>query len=335
MVKKMLSRNIPRIVSIAVVLAFIVVILGAYTRLTNAGLGCPDWPGCYGHLVVPQSQGVDTAASEQTIEPVKAWTEMIHRYAAGTLALLIGFLAFRASALRLQKVKAPFYLPIFLVCLVLFQAALGMWTVTLKLLPIVVMGHLLGGILIFSCLCQLRLRVSNIEPVYLPCLHKAILLGTILLFLQIALGGWVSANYAGISCIGFPRCNGQWWISFNFKEVFNLFPRIGPNYQGGILDNEVRAAIQMVHRFGALVNTMYLGLLSFIILKQISNSCIRRLGVALIILLLVQISLGIINVLYLLPLSTAVAHNALAALLFATMLMLLYTVRGGNHYGFK
>ena len=199
----------------AAFLALCVVMLGAYTRLTDAGLGCPDWPGCYGHMVLPSAQDALSKAQSlypgTPIESLKAWTEMVHRYAAGTLALFIAFIGFSAIKNNIQQKKMPWALPVFLMLLVIFQAALGMWTVTLKLLPVVVMGHLLGGILIFaslSCFCwQLRPLQGNEASNW----RFWIGLGALIVFVQIALGGWVSSNYAGIACIGFPRCNGLWF----------------------------------------------------------------------------------------------------------------------------
>lgn len=175
--------------SIAVILALFVVMLGAYTRLTDAGLGCPDWPGCYGHMVLPSTQNELQSAQSQypqiPIEAQKAWTEMAHRYAAGMLGLLILFIAGSVFWRRLQGLRLPWLLALTLILLVLFQAALGMWTVTLKLLPVVVMGHLLGGILIFSCLSRLRLQLSSVSPSSLPQWRIWVLLGMVIVFCKL------------------------------------------------------------------------------------------------------------------------------------------------------
>lgn len=177
----------------ATVLAFFVVLLGAYTRLTDAGLGCPDWPGCYGHMVLPSSlSGLESAQHHYPqipIEARKAWTEMVHRYAAGTLGLLIFFITISLLWRRLRgAITLPWQLALGLILLVLFQAVLGKWTVTLKLLPVVVMGHLLGGILLFSFLGRLGLQLSSQAPVGLPRWSFWIRLAVILVFCQIALG---------------------------------------------------------------------------------------------------------------------------------------------------
>ncbi|KTC84836.1 COX15/CtaA family protein [Legionella brunensis] len=319
-------------VTVAAILALCVVMLGAYTRLTDAGLGCPDWPGCYGHMVLPNTQNELLSAQNQyphiPIESRKAWTEMAHRYAAGTLALLIFFIAGNVLWRRIQGVKLPWQLPLALVALVLFQAALGMWTVTLKLLPVVVMGHLLGGIVIFSCLSRLRLQLSAIASASLPHWRFWVGLGALIVFFQIALGGWVSSNYAGIACIGFPQCNGQWLPALHFSKGFNLFSQVGENYQGGLLDNDIRMTIQYTHRVGAMLTALYVLILSFLCVTKIKEKKVRLFALLAILLLIAQFSLGVVNVVYLLPLWVAVAHNGVAALLLATMLMMLYLTQG-------
>lgn len=319
--------------SMAVVLALFVVMLGAYTRLTDAGLGCPDWPGCYGHMVLPESGAHLKEAQNQyptiPIESRKAWTEMVHRYAAGTLALLIFFIGLTVLFKRADQDKLPWHLPLALFLLVIFQAALGMWTVTLQLLPIVVMGHLLGGILIFAGLSRFWFQISHFSGQDLPRFRPWLRLGVIIVFLQIALGGWVSSNYAGISCIGFPQCNGVWIPPLHLVDAFHLFSTIGLNYQGGVLDNEVRVTIQYVHRLGAVVTLLYILPLSvFIFVKSFTLPHLKWASVFLIFLVLLQFALGIINVIYLLPLRVAVAHNGVAALLLATLFSLLHFTRG-------
>lgn len=315
------------LVNVAIILAFLVVMLGAYTRLTDAGLGCPDWPGCYGHWVIPEqspNQALSVTRSHYVIpviESRKAWTEMIHRYAAGTLGLLIfvlGIQCFRKKSILYQA-----KLPIFLMVLVIFQALLGMWTVTLKLLPIVVMSHLLGGMLIFACLACLRLQLSS--SVLTTALHrytKVIGIACLVVFLQIALGGWVSANYAGIACIGFPQCNGQWLPHLHFSEGFYLFSPVGQNYQGGVLDNSIRVTIQWIHRLGALLTVTYLLLLTSILFRKVRDHYVNIFAIVILALLLIQFLLGVGNVIFRLPLAIAVAHNAVAALLMASLFML-------------
>lgn len=324
--------------SAAVLLSFLVVMLGAYTRLTDAGLGCPDWPGCYGHMVLPSAKAslidAQTTYPQIPIEARKAWTEMVHRYAAGTLGLLIFFISFSLLRKRVHAANTPWHLAAALLLLVIFQAALGMWTVTLKLLPVVVMGHLLGGMLIVACLSRLRLQISSLTGQDLPQWRPWLRLAVLIVFCQVALGGWVSSNYAGISCIGFPLCNGVWWPDLHFAQGFNLFSPVGANYQGGLLDHDVRVTIQFIHRLGAVVTAAYILVLSLLMMWKSSLNYLRAAGLALFLLVLLQFSLGILNVIYLLPITVAVAHNGVAALLLATVFSTLhFTRKGQNHAG--
>lgn len=324
----MRSRLLQHGTMLAIILALLVVMLGAYTRLTDAGLGCPDWPGCYGQMVLPDA-AARLVQAQQTypnipIEAKKAWTEMAHRYAAGSLALLIVFLA--CLSCRSRREIAPWIL----VCLVAFQAALGMWTVTLKLLPVVVMSHLLGGILIFATLCYFRWQVSSHVPEALPRWRIWVGLCIILIFCQIALGGWVSSNYAGIACIGFPRCNGSWLPTLELSRAFHLFSPADVNYQGGLLDNSARITIQFVHRVGALITATYVLTLSSAMMYCIPSRTVRLMALSAFVLIIIQFILGIINVLYLLPLWVAVAHNGVAALLLGVMVSLRYLISSGE-----
>jgi cytochrome c oxidase assembly protein subunit 15 len=337
-----MTLNVLRLITtLAIILAFLVVTLGAYTRLTDAGLGCPDWPGCYGHMVLPSAaKQLQQAQANYPLLPIesrKAWTEMVHRYAAGTLALLIGLITMGAVRIRLKAEKVPIVIPALLVILVVFQALLGMWTVTLKLLPVVVMGHLMGGMLIFASLCFFRWQLSEMEfSSWLQAtgLRYWVGLGAILVLAQIALGGWVSSNYAGIACIGFPQCNGQWWPSLHFSQGFNLFSPVGANYQGGVLDNNVRVTIQFIHRLGAVVTAAYVLLLALIIGIHYRSKPLRWMAAVASILVLIQFTLGVLNVMYLLPLGIAVAHNGVAALLLAAMVSLLFLARGKNTHAY-
>lgn len=321
------------IVTLALLLALFVVMLGAYTRLTNAGLGCPDWPGCYGHMVLPTLKSKLSDAQKSypqiPIESIKAWTEMVHRYAAGTLALFIFIIGLMVFFLRRRGMALPWRLPLFLIVLVLFQAMLGMWTVTLKLLPVVVMGHLLGGMLIFASLGYFRMQLSTIKTTNLFGWRIWISLGVFIVFCQIALGGWVSSNYAGIACIGFPQCNGEWWPTLYFSKGFNLFAPVGANYQGGVLDSNIRITIQFIHRLGAYITVSYILILSILLFLFTRIKNIRRGALIAIILVIMQFGLGIVNVIYFLPLQIAVAHNGVAALLLAMMFTLHFLATGG------
>lgn len=325
-------KTIRYMATLAVFFGLFVVMLGAYTRLTDAGLGCPDWPGCYGKMVLPsvsnELQRAQHHYPQLPIEPRKAWTEMAHRYAAGTLAVLILMMSACVLHCRQKGIRLPWKTPLLLIGLIVFQAALGMWTVTLKLLPVVVMGHLLGGMLIVGGLCYFRLQLNDGLAQNLPQWRIWILLGILIVFLQIALGGWVSSNYAGVACIGFPQCNGTWIPTLHFAKGFNLFSPVGANYQGGVLDNSVRITIQFIHRVGALVTASYILILSMLLLRVIQSKPLRRVAFVAMVIVCVQFALGVINVIYLLPLWVAVAHNGVAALLLSSLLSLYYLATG-------
>lgn len=309
-----------------------VIMLGAFVRLSDAGLGCPDWPGCYGHMAVPQAEhAVATAQQafpERPLEAPKAWKEMVHRYFAGTLGLLI--LAIAALAVkRRRRPGQAVALPLFLVGLVAFQALLGMWTVTLLLKPLVVTGHLLGGMTTVALLWWLTLRHSHYfraPQMDIPIqLRPWALLGLVLLALQISLGGWVSTNYAALACPELPTCQLQWWPETDFADAFVLWRGLGINYEYGVLDSAARTAIHLTHRLGALMVFFYLGGLAIAAWNK-GRGAVRTAAVLLGVMLLVQISLGLSNVYFHLPLGVAVAHNGGAALLLIMLLNLLHVL---------
>jgi cytochrome c oxidase assembly protein subunit 15 len=319
------SKAYHRFVIFTALLTFVVILLGAYTRLADAGLGCPDWPGCYGRILVPKSEEhvINKAYLEQRpLEPSKGWVEMIHRYFAGALGLAILGLAVGAWRRRRYDPAQPVWLPTGLLGLVVFQALLGMWTVTLLLKPVVVMAHLLGGFATFSLLVLLALRTRPRRPP--PASGRWRLAGglaIVVLVAQIALGGWTSTNYAALACVDFPTCHGSWWPEMDFREAFVMWRGIGVNYEYGVLEHPARTAIHFTHRIGALVTFLYLGWLVVALLRAGGWA-----GPALLVggLLLVQVGLGIANVLLHLPLGVATAHNGVAALLLASLVYLNY-----------
>ena len=310
---------------LAVVLTLTVVILGAYTRLSDAGLGCPDWPGCYGHLAVPASPDAVARANDafahRPVESSKAWKEMVHRYAAGLLGLAV--LALAVSAWRRGADRR---LATGTLLLIVFQAALGMWTVTLLLKPVVVMGHLLGGFGVLSLLWLGYLNARSFvperraAPPYL--LRRLAFMGIVVLVVQIALGGWTSANYAALACPTFPKCMGEWWPPMDMKDGFVLWRGLGVNYEFGVLDSPARVAVHMAHRAWAVVTFLYLGALAIAALRQ--TGPVRAAAAVMLLLLLGQVSLGIANVWLSLPLAVAAAHNAVAALLLLALLTLTH-----------
>ena len=306
-----------------------VILLGAYTRLADAGLGCPDWPGCYGEWIVPDKAAEVTHQAyleQRPLETAKGWLEMIHRYVAGSLGLLIAGLAVWSWQRARQQPQQPVWLPTSLFGLVVLQALLGMWTVTLLLKPVVVMAHLLGGFSIFALLFILLLRMNDQQPHYEDrrlCQFAG--LSLIVLIGQIALGGWTSTNYAALACTDFPTCQGSLWPPMDFAEGFVLWRGIGINYEFGILEHPARTAIHMAHRFGALATTLVLG--SFVILLLRRDQPVAMLGIRIGLVLSAQIILGICNVLFHLPLWVAVAHNITAAILLLTVIQANYVLR--------
>lgn len=321
----------------ATCLAFVVILLGAYTRLADAGLGCPDWPGCYGHVGVPKHAD-DVAAANQAypkrpVEAAKAWKEMIHRYFASTLGLLIFALGIIALKKRSEKDQA-FKLPLFLMLLVVFQGMLGMWTVTIKLHPTIVMSHLMGGMTTLSLLWWLTLRsgklfrFSHVNSASLDKLKPLALIGLVIVVLQVMLGGWTSSNYAALQCIAFPTCNGQeFFPAMNFSEGFDFLHEFGHNYEYGVMSNEARIAIHTTHRVGALITTLFAVYLALKILLTPAYKPLKKAGLALLAVVTLQFMLGVSNVLLSLPLLVAVAHNGGGALLILTMVTLNHLVR--------
>ena len=296
----------------AVALAGVVVVLGAYTRLVDAGLGCPDWPGCYGGIGVPDSAAeVARAAAAYPDAPLdteKAWTEMVHRYAATALGFVILVLLAVAICTR-----APWRLPAGLAVLVIAQGVFGAWTVTLKLWPQVVTAHLLGGFATLGLLWLLALRLRA-DDVRVARRHRSLAMAALLVLVgQVALGGWLTSNYAGLACAdSFPTCHGEWWPPMDFSSGFNIAQDVGPNYLGGLLASDARVAIHISHRLGAVAVVLVGGALAWRLGR-------RPLAWWLAGLLATQFGLGVASVVFALPLPLAVLHNAGAAVLLLAL----------------
>ena len=373
--KPTVYKHFHRIAWLAVALATCVIVFGAFVRLSNAGLSCPDWPTCYGKAAWPThaEQVVDHVATEiRPVEPSKAWREQFHRMIAGLLGVLVLALALLAMCKRPRgwllvvgaalavAVAIPLYMrgmhmaasalaiigealllfgalrwsnldlartSTLTLAVIIFQALLGMWTVTWLLKPIVVMGHLLGGLLTFSLLVWMAWRATDI-PIQVAGatkLRRLLVIGLALLGVQIALGGWTSANYAALACgTDFPKCAGQWWPAHDFREGFVLWRGIGVDYEGGILDNQARIAIQLAHR---IVAVLVSGHLLVVAGRLLRSPGLRGWGALLGLLLFAQVGLGIANVLLSLPLHVAVLHNAGATALLFVLVTLLARVR--------
>jgi cytochrome c oxidase assembly protein subunit 15 len=329
-------RLFRRLALAGVVLAFGVVVLGAWVRLSNAGLGCPDWPGCYGHLTADDAaQNADAINQAFPARPFtyhKAIKEMVHRYFAGGLVLVIVTLAGLAIANR-RDPQQPLGLPIALVGLVFLQALLGMWTVTLLLKPLIVVLHLLGGLTTLALLAWLALGSDAAPSQPSPAergrvgagaraLRRIAVAALVVLGLQIALGGWTSSNYAALACPDFPTCQHSYWPQMDAKDAFVLWRGLGIDYEGGVLDHPARVAIHFVHRLGALVTALVLGFLSFAAIRTGPTRTVRIAGMVLGAVLVCQLILGPMMVIRALPLALATAHNAVAALLLLAVVAL-------------
>jgi len=384
--RPLVYRHFHRIAWLAVLLTLGVIVFGAFVRLSDAGLSCPDWPTCYGRASWPAAvdEAQDHAASAiRAFDTRKAWREQVHRHLAaslGALVLILSLVAVRRRRLGIAQVVAAsalvaFAIPLYMrgmttqalwvagfgeavlvfaalrwsnldlaraavltLAVVIFQALLGKWTVTLLLKPIIVMGHLLGGMLTFSLLLWMAWRATDrpIRLINARALRRWAWGGLAVLAVQIALGGWVSANYAALSCgaggwvtdethwMDFPLCAGQWWPPMDFGEGFVLWRGIGVDYEGGVLDGASRIAIQMVHRGMALV---VFAVLLALAVRLLRTPGLRGWATALALLTLAQVLLGIFNVKLALPLWTAVLHNGGAALLLFVLVSLLARLR--------
>ena len=315
-----------------ILLALCVIVFGAYVRLTDAGLGCPDWPGCYGFVTVPQTAddylSVEPNFPGEVVDEGKAWREMIHRYIASLLGFLIllmflkDFFSFKNNHGSLKDLK----LSGALLALVIFQGMLGMWTVTLKVHPLVVTSHLIGGLTTLSLLFFYYRNLDNTNEKFIST-PKVMLTGLVILILQIILGGWTSTNYAALGCPDMPLCYGEIWpTNMNFEEGFLKWQEVGVNYEGGQLTPSARTAIHFVHRLGAILVLFALGWLGLKYIKHSSDQ-IRRASQIMLIALFAQLTIGTLMVWFGIPLFLATAHNAFAALLLLSFINLLYTVK--------
>lgn len=318
----------------ACLVALCVVMLGAWVRLTDAGLGCPDWPGCYGELVLPGDSAARAEAQaafpERELDAGKAWREMIHRYLATTLGMLIMGVAGLAWFNRGDP-QQPVVLPLVLLGTVIFQGLLGMWTVTLLLKPLIVMGHLLGGLtttaLLFWLILDHRRRNAGGSS---PRAAPFAVAGLAVLVCQIALGGWTSSNYAALACPDLPTCGGEWWpSSADFAEGFVMWRGLGVDYEFGVLDAPARVAIHYMHRLGAGLTTLVLGLLAFSYIRR--GGPLGLAGKLVAAALAAQVMIGLAIVWFGLPLIPATAHNGVAALLLLTMVNLNHAAARYRH----
>lgn len=336
-----------RLALAGVVLALVVVVMGAWVRLSAAGLGCPDWPGCYGHFTAEDAarnvDAINQAFPDRPFEYHKAVKEMVHRYFASGLGLVILALAGLAIANRKDPEQAV-GLPIALVVLVILQGLLGMWTVTLLLKPLIVVLHLLGGLATLSLLAWLAMRPRTVhqrpsQQAVVPAqagtrapgiVRKLAVIGLAALVLQIALGGWTSSNYAALACPDFPTCQNELWPPMDVADAFVLWRGLGIDYEGGVLDHPARVAIHFTHRLGAIVAALVLGFLSIAAFRASPPGPVRTAAAVLAVVLVCQLVLGPLMVVRGLPLTLATAHNGVAGLLLLAVIRLLFLVRGSE-----
>ncbi len=314
-----------KLIVAALLLTLCVVALGAYVRLSDAGLGCPDWPGCYGKITpLHASEHINVALTENPDGPVshaKAWKEMVHRYFAGTLGLMVLGIAVLSIRYRHETRGSPL-LPIVLLGLIVFQALLGMWTVTELLKPFIVTGHLIGGMSTLALLTWLWQRESGPSLSGMADVRALRLWGVLALAavaLQIVLGGWVSTNYAALACQDFPLCHGEWVPEMDFYHAFTLHRELGMDANGNFLSLDALTAIHWTHRLWAVAVLALVGAMAIKLIRQ-RGLCVF--GALIGLLLLAQIGMGIANVWLSLPLALAVAHNAGAALLLMTLVVI-------------
>ena len=318
-------NNIKNLSLFGICLAFVVIALGAWTRLVDAGLGCPDWPGCYGFVVFPTNEAeIALAEARYPTFPYdinKAIPEVVHRYfaaALGFLAIIMVYYSFKQNENKNIR-RWTIGLLIFICC----QGLFGYLTVSLLLLPIIVTAHLFGGfttLTLFFLIFLMSGKFDILEKMAIPKLKIIAGIALVVLLFQIFLGVWTSTNYASLACADFPTCQGTYMPEMDFKNGFNLNQEVGPNYLYGLLDNPSRVAIHYSHRVSAILVT----LVFLILISKLWFSNAAPLASTIGILLLTQISLGIINVVYVLPLYVAIAHNLVAALLLLTIFAVNY-----------
>jgi heme a synthase len=319
-----------KLILMTTLLTLVLIMLGAFVRLSDAGLGCPDWPGCYGNVVAPHSdqtlQSAANAFPQTPIDTGKAWIEMAHRYVAGVLGVLILSIAL-ISWREKRKLKQSPTLATTLLALVVFQALLGMWTVTLLLKPAIVTLHLLGGMATLALLTWLAMRQIGFRREHCIAGYCWLKLwgwiGLAILILQIVLGGWVSTNYAALACPDFPTCRFAWVPPMEFQHAFHVTRELGMTASGDFLSRDSLTAIHWSHRVGALITFVVLAAISLFVFRI---SQLRRLAAAVLLLVATQVILGISNVLASLPLALAVAHNGVAALLLMALVMLNFRI---------
>jgi len=342
-----------RLVAITAFLTLDLIAFGAFVRLTDSGLGCPDWPGCYGQLLPAQASAqinqaiVDQGGAHGPVNHAKAWIEMLHRYVASFIGVLILVMFVRALIAKFRDGNSSWLRaanefgsatvgvvwPLLLLIVVSLQGLFGKWTVTLKLMPIIVTTHLMGGMLLFALLIWFwmreRHRAGETRAMTIMVsggVKVLVWIAVITLAAQIFLGGWVSTNYAVMACGDFPGCNGQWRPAVAWNEGFTLVRELGRNPDGSFLSIDGLRAIHWAHRIGALVTTVVLIAAAVALLR--AHPALRRQAMWIKTALVLQILIGISTVHFAKPIFLATAHNFVAAVLLATLMVAAYRVSG-------
>ncbi|MFL2486257.1 MAG: COX15/CtaA family protein [Gammaproteobacteria bacterium] len=307
--------------AIGVAFCFVVIGLGAWTRLADAGLGCPDWPGCYGFVTFPTTPDEIAIAEnlypDSPVEIDKIIPEVVHRWFAaslGLLAIALLFIAFRENKLKVESAT--------LLLVIIGQGIFGYLTVSLKLHPLIVTSHLFGAMIATSLFLVIFMKSLKITKTYDVLVRNKtlIIIGFVLIIFQIFLGAWTSTNYAARACLDLPYCQGQLVPDVDFKEGFNLFQSIGPNYLYGQMSNEARVAIHLTHRIGAIVVFFYSLFMAFKLWSKETKPII----IGFLVVLFTQVFLGVNNVLSSLPLWNAVAHNIVGVMLFLSFVIMTF-----------
>ena len=317
-----------KLVWITAFLTLDLIMFGSFTRLTDSGLGCPDWPGCYGHsnphAAFEPIRAAETALPSGPVTHMKAWIEMVHRYFAMAVGVLIITLMVLAWVKRRELKQSPWFATgvLLLVCV---QGAFGAFTVTMKLQPVIVVTHLLLGMSLLAALIWLGARNDPPHAVAPQAagMRVAGLAALLLLAVQIFLGGWVSTNYAVLACTDFPLCNGQWVPEMDFAHGFTLWRQLGMTATGDYISHAALVAIHWVHRCFAFIVLPYLAWFG---LRARRMEGLRRHAGWLLAVLALQLATGLSNIVFDWPLVTAVAHNGGAALLLICLIRLNYNI---------
>jgi heme a synthase len=336
MLGKSKSAKFLRMALWATALAFAAVVFSAYMRLSEAGLGCPDWPGCYGKLFAPiTAQDVEQARQMEgpaNNEGRRVWKETVQRGIAVSLTFVLIRLTVLGWELKKRKRSQQVLIPIATMACVLSLSFLGFITFDYRYKPVVMMIQIVGHIVVLSLLWWIVMREQrfwrSVNPSKLTrALKFRSLLALGVVALQIMLGGWSMVNYAGLACPDFPTCQGSWVPPMDFTEAFTMWRDVGINYEGALLNLQGATAIHVAHRLGALITLLYVGWLAVHVLRRGHDDNLCRYGLLVLVILFAEMALGIMEVVMHLPLAVAVGHNAVAVLLLMSLVTLYHVVR--------